>query len=466
MKTPHRVAIIGSDLAGIATAFLLTRQGYEVILVPAPDSSQGAGSTHTIAQYDLTPDGLLTPASQQHAVYPEASVFFGADRATLDLLQQLGTASLIDLPLDLRLQWARSDDTRIAIPRPRGSQSIRAAAFLRFSGLPRGDRWRLLTWFDQEANESTAPPAMSDLAPAESWLAQTGQSPTSLSTLWYAACRFFHGAPPAGISARTFRTALGRTVFAPHEDTRLGLTASSLEALLIAPALAHLAASPLTTRSPSPVEQVRGQDGLVTGLTLADGATLTADAYVFALPPHHITRLLPDRVLTRSSYFQHLSQLTWLNRVLIHCRLHDHPVTPRILLLEDERVASLLVHPVRHHHPQEPPTHTVSLIATDHAPLDGIADTEWAAISRRLIHTKLSPSAATAIQSITIIREPYAHVHLAPGSHHLRPLAHSPLPNLFLVGDWTDTDLSPGLESAILSARLCSTALTTQLTPS
>ena len=62
----------------------------------------------------------------------------------------------------------------------------------------------------------------------------------------------------------------------------------------------------------------------------------------------------------------------------------------------------------------------------------------------------LVPTARNArLQHPRVVREHHATFTLPPG--HPRPTTRTPLPRLFLAGDWTDTGFPPTVESAILS---------------
>ena len=46
-----------------------------------------------------------------------------------------------------------------------------------------------------------------------------------------------------------------------------------------------------------------------------------------------------------------------------------------------------------------------------------------------------------------------------PGSHRLRPLTETKIPNFFLAGDWVRHDLNASMEGAALSGRLAARAV-------
>ena len=71
----------------------------------------------------------------------------------------------------------------------------------------------------------------------------------------------------------------------------------------------------------------------MTGLRLQNGATLTADRYILALPHTQLTAILPERVLTHYAYFQQLTQLSDSPALTIHLRIDRALQAPRVVLL-------------------------------------------------------------------------------------------------------------------------------------
>jgi len=65
-----------------------------------------------------------------------------------------------------------------------------------------------------------------------------------------------------------------------------------------------------------------------------------------------------------------------------------------------------------------------------------------------------------------VVKQRHATFRPAPGIAELRPSQRTPVPNLYLAGDWTDTGWPATMESAVRSGRLAAREITRQTTRS
>ena len=62
------------------------------------------------------------------------------------------------------------------------------------------------------------------------------------------------------------------------------------------------------------------------------------------------------------------------------------------------------------------------------------------------------------VQRALVVRERHATLSLTPAAHAARPGVHTPIPNLFLAGDWIQTGLPATIEGAVMTGRAAARA--------
>ena len=63
-----------------------------------------------------------------------------------------------------------------------------------------------------------------------------------------------------------------------------------------------------------------------------------------------------------------------------------------------------------------------------------------------------------------VMKEKHATMAPAPDTYRLRPTTRTPIPNLFLAGDWVQTGLPATIESAVISGRGAAAAVSSRAT--
>lgn len=461
----RRVLVIGGGPAGLTAAVRLSADGYTVTLIeqrarlggrliggraepgpipPAAHPGSGDGERrrpeHPLGSTDALP-----------------SVILGHHRATLSLLQALGTSPHAPFPHRLRLELMPPAGRAVHLSRPWAPAPFHALlSFMTSRALPVQDRWRFLLWLERIWEKDPPLPSDLDSRTADEVLAAIGQSVTARAQVWSPLSRFLLGDDLTVVSASMLLTALARCFLSARRASRIAVPARGLDELLVRPAGDVLARAGAQVRLETPANHIRFDAHRITGVQLRTGETLTADWYVAALPHRALTPLLPERALTRFSYFQHLTKLTDSPALTVHLWLDSPLPRPRLRLL-----AGGVYHWMTcRADPATGPGRTlVSLVATGKPDVLGQPDGEL--LDRALHQVRLAlptPATATLLAS-QFMRVSQAFLTMLPGISALRPLQQSPFPNLFLAGDWTDTGLPATLESAVRSGDLCAQAI-------
>ncbi len=433
---PRTVLIIGGGPSGLAAALRLSTQGYGVTLLEQSDRPGGrllCGDT-AVSQFDTIPPVLM-----------------GHQTATLALLKALGTVDAAALSGELRIEFLLPGGRLVPLMQPWLPAPFHAIlGLMLFGGLPLRDRWQLLDVIERSWEGDPPLPPNLDQRTAEDWLAERNQSERARADVWTPLARFLIGDDLPTISAAALVTTFTRCFLASRRHARLAVPADTLQNLLLAPLTARLTQAGAAIRPNTAATLIQVERDRVTGVRLRDGATLTADQYVMALPHQHLTAILPERVLTHYSYFQQLTQLSDSPALTVHLRLDTTLQAPRVVLLARRIFHWLVSRPGPHRRGT-----VVSVVVTGKPELFERTDQELASLALDELAYAYPGSNAIKLIESQIVREPRAFLTMSPGTRVHRPLPQSPFQNLFIGGDWTDTGLPATLESAIVSGTHC-----------
>ena len=430
------VAIIGGGPAGLTAAYRLIRHGYRVTIV---DRCPTFGNT-------------LTGESPQNG--PEPFIILGCHRATHALLHSLHSSPQqpegIIIPLEFRLP----DGSLVHYPRTAFPSPLHTwVNLLRFTGIPWKERWRLASWVEQLWEGEAELPADLEQRTADDWLTSIGQSTQTCRVVWNPLARWLTGNDLSTMSADAFVRSIKPLFLSTHPDSRISVVQDSLLTRFIQPIIEVLRQGNATILHNTEATQFHYERDRISGVLLRDGSLLQADWYVAALPPQQLTPLLPERWLTRYAYFQQLTELQSIDRTMLHVYAEQACATPRLVLLGDTALHSVLV-------TAPTPTRTdFSLITTDRQFTEAQPDLRVDIAISDLLRSWGLLMAETRVASTHHRTIPNAILSLKPGTKLHRPIQRSPIANLLLAGAWTDTGWHPNLESAIVSGNRCADAI-------
>ena len=210
-------------------------------------------------------------------------------------------------------------------------------------------------------------------------------------------------------------------------------------------------------RTGAGVAGVELEGNAVSGVRLADGAVVTADACVLAVPFHALADLLPP-ALAESEPFSAAGSLEISPIVNVHI-WYDRPV------LEEEFVA-VLDSPVQWVF-NVLSAHDENDAAGQHVVISLSGAREWVGVPKGELRetfvsemARLFPAARPgAVRRVLVVKSADATFRSTPGSARGRLPQRTPVAGLFLAGDWTSTGWPSTMEGAVRSGRLAADAV-------
>ncbi|MBC8160230.1 MAG: FAD-dependent oxidoreductase [Roseiflexaceae bacterium] len=438
-----RAIIAGAGPAGFAVAKWLTDRGYEVVLLEKRDVPGGKVSAWRDADGDWVESGL--------------HVFFGAYRNLLSFLDECGLNDCFD--------WKPAEMV-FASPE-HGRTGLRFVPFLPppLNGLAGVAATKLVSWPDKLR---MALGLVRPIFGSHAYLdAQDEQSYAAWHLRHGMGERSLHGIMDTMSLALQFQTAenvsakvplLALMYFAQEPGAaRMGLVKGSPHERIWEPMIALLEQRGAEVRLNARVQEIRynQHDGRVDGFLLEDGELVEGDLYISAMPVHSLRKVLPD-ALKQQEFFSNLKHLK--GQPVITAQLYfDRMVTDvdNLIFSAGTRLS------VYADMPRVAPDYnddTGSIIQLVVAPAADIIALDDAALLELVLEEfyKLHPIAREArLLKHTFVRIPNSVYQARPGVDKYRPDQATPVPNLFLAGDFTQQEFLASIEGAIRSAGRC-----------
>jgi squalene-associated FAD-dependent desaturase len=447
-----KVAVIGGGLAGITAAIALAETGADVTLLEARPRLGGATCS-------FSRDGLTVDTGQH--------IFLGccsAYRGLLDRLGMTGHTTLQD----------RFDVTVLAPGangQPRKARLRRTALPGPLHMLPALGRYPFLS---RTERASVARPAlaMRFVDPADpaadtqrfgDWLARHGQSERTRRALWdlfsVSALNIAGDDASLALAAVVVKTGLlGKNNAADIGVPTLPL--GELHGDAGATLLAKLGGQVALSTKVSAIEAE--QDGGFR-IALAQGAPVTADAVVLAVPHEKAAPLIPAGALPGQTVagWAGLGASPIVN---VHV-IYDRPVMDLPFVAAIDSPVQWVFDRTRISGMDRPGQQylAISLSAADQ-----FADTPVAELQEQFLPAlaELFPAALDArVTEFFVTRERRATFRQSPGSGALRPKTATARPGLVLAGAWTDTGWPATMEGAVRSGDAAAAALLSHVEP-
>ncbi len=436
-----RAIIAGAGPAGFACAKWLSDRGYEVVLLEKRVVPGGKVSAWRDADGDWVESGL--------------HVFFGAYHQLLNFLAECGLHDSFDWkPAEMVFISPAHGLTPIRfvprLPAPlNGLAGVAASRLMTTTDKLRmalGLLWPIFgsqAYIDKQDDQSYA-----------AWHLRHGMGQRTLDDLMHTMALALNFQRADQVSAKLVLTALLH--FAQETNApRMGLVKGSPHDRLWAPLIAHLRGRGVRVVLGRKVDHLcyDAAANRITGFALDDGSSVQGDVYVSAMPVHSLRKRLAP-ALQEQPFFGNLRYLN--GQPVITAQLYfDRMVTgvDNLIFSAGTRLSVYADLPR-----VSPDYHTSrgSIVELVVAPAEDLIGQPDQVVLERIMADfyRLHPAARSAkLRKYTLVRIPNSVYQACVGVDRYRPAQATPVPNLFLAGDFTRQEFMASIEGAVRSAR-------------
>ncbi len=463
-RAPH-VIVLGGGLAGISAACHILERGCRVTLVEKRPFL--GGRTFSFRHH---PQRENNPAFQ---VDNGQHVFLGCCTSYIDLLRKLGSYSHAYLQPKLHVEIRRAREsgkpprtcTLASVPFLPPPLHI-LPSFLRYSHLGIRDRLRViygLLWVRLTRRHNPTLEAQS----FHQWLKAHGQSEEAISRFWDIIIVATLNDDSRNVSAFMALMVYQEGVLKGRNSANIGFSRVGLSELMGGPARELIQAAGGSVLFGKKVSHLIVQDTdngsgkKVTGVQLADGETLRGDIYVSALPFGDLGSILPP-YLADSPFFRGARELATAPIVNVHI-WYDRPVMdtkgePFVAFLDSPLQWVFDKTRMQGADPGGPAGQYICVSISGAWDYMEMSKADVRRIVLEEMEAAFPVAAQAQVRDVLVIKSP-ATFRCTPGSASLRPSSITPIKNLFLAGDWTDTGWPSTMEGAVRSGAAAAEAV-------
>jgi squalene-associated FAD-dependent desaturase len=430
------VVIVGGGLSGLAAAVRLSSRRIPVLLLEQRKSPGGRAYSFVDASTGTVID------NGQH-------VLIAGYNRTMEFLGTIGTRELLAVQASPEFQFHHPD---------------RGFCSLRLPGLPppfdliagiittdlfsAADKLRMLragvglTSFREGSVRGMT---------VESWLDSLGQSPETKRSFWEPLAIAIMNEHIGVASALVFIRAIRTAFLSSRGGASLAIPTVGLSELYVDPARSFIERQGGIVRCGADVTGTAGEGGRVTGVLLKEGEMVMCSAVILAVPSYRAPTLLPA-MLRESGYMAECASIPVSPIVSVHLWF-DNDFMPQETLGVIGRRIQWVFNRRKICRETMSGGHVSVVISAAHA----FVDMENDDLTRTAVEDLRSIFGADMghEKHAVVIREKRGTFSCTPAVERIRPANDTPVPNLFVAGDWTDTGYPATIEGAIMSGERC-----------
>ncbi len=435
MASPrYDVVVIGAGFAGLSAAVRLAGKGARVLVLEARSRLGGRATAFADRETGEMVD------NGQH-------VLMGCYTETLAFLDDIGALGNLRIAPQLSVTMIdlAGAKTRLVCPALPAPLHLVAGVF----------EWDALGWSDRLAALRMAGPlrrARRELLPGareiaaspgetvDAWLIRNGQTARLREMLWEPLALAALNQPPAQAAAPAFARVLAEMFGSDPRLAAVLLPAKPLNLMYAEPAREFIERKGGTVRTGAAARLT--VDGTLE--VEASGERWSPEAVIAAVPWFALRELLGAAPAALEATLLSASRMASSPIVTVNLWF-DRPVLDEPFIGLPGR-AMQWVFDTRAVFGGE--TARLSMVSSGASPLVALTNPELIATAHRELLEALPGVREARLVRGTVVREPHATFSLAPGQPG-RPPVQTPIPGLFLAGDWIDTGLPATIESAV-----------------
>jgi squalene-associated FAD-dependent desaturase len=447
------VAVVGAGFAGLAAATALAEAGRRVIVLEARGELGGRATAFIDRETgELVDNG-------QH-------VLFGCYRETFRLLRRIGAEGNVRTQPSLEVPYLDESGRRSVLRCPALPSPLHLVAGI--------FQWDALGWLDRLSVLRVAGPLLSArrsfrlkaettgspfVASAfrrnetvDAWLTRYGQRGRLREWLWEPLAVAALNQSPTEAAAEPFVKVLAEMFGPSRSDSSLVLPLKPLHEMYALPARRYIESKGGEVRV-NALARVRIEAGRIAGVEVR-GEPVEASQVVAAVPWFAFESLLVGETAPLAPIVAAASQMAskpivtvnlWYDRAVMDDVFVGLPGREMQWVFDKRRAFG------------EAASH-LSLVASGADALVGADTATLVGLAAREVAAAIPGARDAILKRGTVIREKRATFSLAPGEP-ARPGVETPVPGLFLAGDWIETGLPGTIESAAVAGHLAAASL-------
>ena len=436
-SSARKIAVLGGGLAGMSAARRLLDLGYQVTLVEKRPFL--GGRAYSFKDFH---DGTDIDNGQH--------IFLGCCTYYIDYLKAIGTIDNAYLQDRFRAEVILDGKSGILSSTPLLGKLHLLPSFLSYPHLSFKDK--LLAVYGLLRIKLADRSKKSTILDKESgydWLKRHHQSEHIISNLWNLIILPTLNDDVRDVSADMTLMVLQESLLKRPSDAAIGLSRVGLTSLNGEPSHRFIEDRGGEIIVGKSVRSIRTREGRVCGVELSNGKIIEADTYISALPYKAVLQTLPKET-TGNAFFSKASGLQSSPIVGIHI-WYDRPIM-------NQEFVAFLNSPVQW-------VFNKSLIQGDKGSGSQYVcisiSGAWCYVNKPKQElkelfveemTRLFPRSRDAqIERFLVVKEPDATFRSVPGASNHRLSHTTPISNLFLAGEWTDTGWPSTMEGAVRS---------------
>jgi hydroxysqualene dehydroxylase len=428
----RKVIVVGGGFAGVSAATALAEKGHSVDLLESRGSLGGR-------VYSIPPDETF-PAPVDNGPH----LFMGCYREALRLFQRLEVPGPFHWIDPLRLVWLLRNGQKASLKCARLPAPWHLAlGLLASDAFPLREKISLARALSAFSQKPFAVPAGLDrVAP---FLDASGQGPAARERFWIPFCNAVMNVPVELAPLEGLGEVLHRVFFGSRRDGALAVPARPLGELAFPQTAPYLESRGGKVLLGEGIQSFR-VDGKSFQLGSRSGKHFTGEALIWAVPPRSLAALWPARAWPAVESLPGLGKSAILSVNLI---LSREVMEGHLAALSGARFEWVFNRNANWGWKGE--GQYLSLVASAAADLAPLQGSELVNLALRELADRRPAAPAARVLHAKVIREMAATFSWTPESGRWRLPGETPLENVFLAGDWTDTSLPATIEGACLS---------------
>lgn len=433
------VVIIGGGLSGLAAAVKLTIAGVNVIL--CEKNYQLGGRTYSYVD-KRTGD---TVDNGQH-------ILVGAYHNTLEYLKLIGTEHFLNKQPKPRLFFHHPERGThsfeiLNLPKPFDV----TAAMLRSRMLSFTDRQKLLKVGLELKNwNKSLEHKLADLT-VEQWLNNLNQSDESKKSFWYPIVISIMNELPQTTSALLFARSLKRTFLGKKGDSSVLISTVGQSELYVSEAEKLLLRTKSKVLKGVKIKSILIENGRAVGIQT--DFKINSKYVISAVPHYQLNSLLP-LVVAHSTPFNRLKLFKSSPIISIHLWFDKEIMDVDFIGLIDKNL-QWVFNRRRIMCEKEKSENYISAVISGAYDYINLNKDELILIALKDIKDAFPKARRADLQHAVVIKEKRATFSATNEVEQYRLNCESPITNLLIAGDWTNTGLPATIEGAVMSGFMC-----------